>query len=462
MKIVATRRNKNAPSTVLNANALRPRPMKHPLLLCLACAGSAAAVSIDDLWITEVRPSTGEVEVTNVGDGPLTTTSALPFCHRKSYGNGIPTGTFFPRGQAIVFTLTLSDSSDSDLWLYRGGSFDSAANINTGLKWGPDTNVGRTGIASAAGKWGGPNLPSPTAEQSLHLTGTDPFQSSSWTLGPPDLGNHAFPFGSASVSLTTDMTNLSWDGGSPPFRIESSTNLFDWTFLTGLIEERTQSVARDSGEPKRFYRVQNQATLEESAQFRITFISLWSTSSFASVPGTAHFSGLVGGMHNDLVSFWSPGNNASPGIESMAETGSKLALLVEVQAALSDGNAQQTFDGSGLGGAGSQTTLDFTAQRSHPLLTITSMIAPSPDWFVGLHDQSLLMGNDNWVNSLTFELVSYDAGTDSGTVFSASNVDTVPQQEILLIPASDSNFAPASGPVGAPIPIARIVITRLP
>jgi hypothetical protein len=436
--------------------------MKTQIFLILVCSKCAFAVTIDDLWITEVRPSTGEVEITNVGDGPITTTSILPFCHRFSYSDNVPLGTTFGRGESKVFNVSLSNPGDSDLWLYRGGSFDVASNIITGLKWGPAANVGQTNIATTAGKWAPPNLPAPTAAQSLHLTGTNPFESVSWSLGAPDLGSHAFPFGPVEVTLSAGMVDLSWAGGSGPFRVEASGDLVDWEFLTGLIEDRQHSVNRNAGELKRFYRIQDQATLEQSANFRITFTSLWSETNFATVPGGDHFSGLVGGMHNASVSFWSPGTLASTGIKNMAEGGSKTVLLQEVQSAITAGSAQQTLSGYGLGGAGSQITLDFSAQRSHPLITITSMIAPSPDWFVGLHDQSLLQGNDDWVESMTFELVSYDAGTDSGATFTAGNLITSPPEPIFLIPATDPNFAPTAGPPGEPIPIARMVITRLP
>ena len=437
-------------------------PIKAMAFLLLAGSGSVFAVSIDDLWITEVRPSTGQVEVTNVGDGPITTDSDLPFCHRFSYSNIIPSGTTFARGESKVFSLSFSNPADSDLWLYRVDSFGVAANIITGLKWGAASNVGRTDIATTAGKWSTPNLPVPAAAQSLHLTGTDPFQSSSWSLGAPELGIHAFPFGPVGVALSGGMVNLSWDGGSGPFRVETSSNLVDWDYLTGLIEGREHSVIRDAGEIERFYRIQGQAVLEESADFRITFTSLWSETNFDTVPSGDHFSGLVGGMHNASVNFWNPGSLASTGIENMAEGGSKTVLLQEVQSAITAGTAQQSLSGSGLGGAGSETTLDFTALRSHPLITITSMIAPSPDWFVGLHDQSLLKSNDEWIESMTFELVTYDAGTDSGTTFTADNDDTSPAQPIFLIPATDPNFAPATGSPDEPIPIARMVITRIP
>ncbi|MEM9237468.1 MAG: hypothetical protein AAGB14_11865, partial [Verrucomicrobiota bacterium] len=116
-------------------------------ILLLLTSGAAGAASIDDLWITEVQPSTGQVEITNVGDGPVTTSSALPFCHRFRYSDTIPSGTRFEAGESKVFTLNFSNPADTDLWLYRNGSFGSASSIITGLDWGGGLN-GRSGIAT--------------------------------------------------------------------------------------------------------------------------------------------------------------------------------------------------------------------------------------------------------------------------------------------------------------------------
>jgi hypothetical protein len=298
----------------------------------------------------------------------------------------------------------------------------------------------------------------------MHLIAPDPSKSTSWSIGEPDLGNHSFPLGVLGLQLSAGQIDLAWDGGAPPFRVESSAGLGEWENLTGLLESRSQVVTRMPSESRRFFRVVDGASLEGSADYRITFSSLWNEDRFATVPESAHFSGLVGGLHNESASFWSPGGLATQGIENMAETGSKTALLEEVQAAINAGTANLQLSWNGLGFAPAQTTLDFTAQRSHPLITITSMIAPSPDWFVGLHGQSLLKGNDDWVDALSFDLVAYDAGTEEGTTFSLSNPASTPAEGVFLIMSDDPEFAafaPSFGPAGDPIPIARIVIERL-
>ena len=47
---------------------------------------------------------------------------------------------------------------------------------------------------------------------------------------------------------------------------------------------------------------------------------------------------------------------------------------------------------------------------------MASMIAPSPDWFIGLSGLNLY-ANKRWVADTTVQLFVYDAGTENGDVF---------------------------------------------
>jgi hypothetical protein len=62
------------------------------------------------------------------------------------------------------------------------------------------------------------------------------------------------------------------------------------------------------------------------------------------------------------------------------------------------------------------------------------MIAPSPDWFVGVTRLDLRNG-DTWVPQLTVDLFGYDAGTDSGINFTSPNADSFPQNPITVLGA---------------------------
>jgi hypothetical protein len=167
-------------------------------------------------------------------------------------------------------------------------------------------------------------------------------------------------------------------------------------------------------------------------QYEVKFDATWSQATHpGAYPAGAHFSALIGGVHNDGVSFWTPGQLASAGIEQMAEIGGTTSLRNEVQAAINAGTASTVIQGSGINSPGS-TTVTVDVSQQFPLVTLVTMVAPSPDWFVGVHGLDLRSGA-GWTNQLTVDLFAYDAGTEQGSGFSLSNPATVPQQAIALL-----------------------------
>ncbi len=170
----------------------------------------------------------------------------------------------------------------------------------------------------------------------------------------------------------------------------------------------------------------------QSATYRVTFEGKWTTAATPDgVPGGAHFSPLIGAVHNDQVTFWSEGGTASAGIESMAEVGGTNALKTDITAAGS--NAGAVIERIGNIGATATVTADFTVTSTHPLVTLLTMVAPSPDWFVGVSGLSLLDAQGDWLAAHMVDLFPYDAGTEEGTEFSLSNAATSPQGTIASI-----------------------------
>lgn len=166
------------------------------------------------------------------------------------------------------------------------------------------------------------------------------------------------------------------------------------------------------------------------ASYTVTFATTWAATTHpVDFPSDAHFSGLIGATHSDQVAFWRDGQLASPGIQAMAEVGSKTPLRDEIAAAVGSGTAQYELSGGGIRPSPGQVSLDFVISDTHPLVTLVSMIAPSPDWFVGVADLPLLR-NDRWVHSLTVELRGWDAGTDQGTTYAAMNAPAMPHVPI--------------------------------
>lgn len=177
-------------------------------------------------------------------------------------------------------------------------------------------------------------------------------------------------------------------------------------------------------------------SLTPIAVYQVTFTSTWSqqTHPYEYPIGFSHFSGLIGATHNALVNFWQSGEIATNGIESMAESGSKTLLITEINSQIDNGNAQHLLSAGGIGSSPGEVMYIFEISQQHPFVTLVSMIAPSPDWFVGVSKLSLI-ANGQWLEHLVVPLFAYDAGTDSGTRYTSPDSDTWPKTSIQRIEA---------------------------
>ena len=172
------------------------------------------------------------------------------------------------------------------------------------------------------------------------------------------------------------------------------------------------------------------------AVYRVDFDATWSESTHpGNYPNGAHFSPLIGATHDSSTVFWEPNGIATPGIELMAETGGTSIFRDEINAAA---GTDQLLQGSGPDSPGS-ASIEFDANANASLLTLVTMIAPSPDWFVGVSGFDL-RPNGTWIDSASIDLFAYDAGTDSGPGFTSPNEDTSPAETIVLqdIPLGDT------------------------
>ena len=173
------------------------------------------------------------------------------------------------------------------------------------------------------------------------------------------------------------------------------------------------------------------ASVRSEATYTVVFQGAWNTAvTTGGVPSGAHFTTLIGGVHNAAVTFLKEGGMATSGVESMAELGGTSTLANEVRAA--EPNALSVVQGSGgnIGPTASSTINTVTLTTGHPRVTLLSMVAPSPDWFVGVSGLSLLDTQADWLPSQTVNLYPWDAGTEEGTEFSLTNFATSPQGTI--------------------------------
>ena len=121
-----------------------------------------------------------------------------------------------------------------------------------------------------------------------------------------------------------------------------------------------------------------------------------------------------------MVRFWEEGQLASPGVKRMAEDGTTFILRDEVASQVVAGQAgsvlswQHWFcpDQTTNARCG-PTTVEFDIDVAHPLVTLATMLGPSPDWFVGVSGLSLRDQDENWIPQVVVDLRPYDAGTRS-------------------------------------------------
>ena len=172
--------------------------------------------------------------------------------------------------------------------------------------------------------------------------------------------------------------------------------------------------------------------------YKIDFQGEWTQANnhpAIALPGNAHFSPLIGAVHNSDIKFWEPGQLATPGVEDTAELGETDDFTTEINTELNenppDALERIFLNSSNIDNVGSTTISPINVNKDYPLMTVISMIAPSSDWFVGIRDQSTLDGNNRWKESFSIDLAPYDAGTEQDTIlFSLGNSPEVPHKNI--------------------------------
>lgn len=178
------------------------------------------------------------------------------------------------------------------------------------------------------------------------------------------------------------------------------------------------------------------------ATYDISFQSTWNASEHSSIPNNAHWSNLVGATHNAPNEFVQLGRNASLGIKNVAELGSNTAFQNEVNTVITEGRADQWLQQgfTPFAAISSATLTDIEVSEDYPLLTLVSMVAPSPDWFIAVNSLNLRTdSNDGWKDTFSIDVFTYDAGTDNGTNYGSSNNPNSP------VPISMINGFPING-----------------
>ena len=179
------------------------------------------------------------------------------------------------------------------------------------------------------------------------------------------------------------------------------------------------------------FSIQMQA--QSIAIYDISVTTIWNSTDHTSVPGSAHWSNLIGATHSTADEFVSLGTNATLGIKDVAERGDNTEITNEINAAISSGDADQLLQDGFSPFAGNNSMagyMNITVSESFPLITLVSMVAPSPDWFIAVNSLSLRSGNpavnNGWKDTFTMDVFAYDAGTDDGTDYTSGDSPNAP------------------------------------
>jgi hypothetical protein len=197
-----------------------------------------------------------------------------------------------------------------------------------------------------------------------------------------------------------------------------------------------------------------------SAEYAVTFTGTWTAESHpveypkAGLVTGPHFSGLIGATHRAGFALFKEGMAPSPGLERLSEEGKHSPLDEEIRAAIAAGNAGAIFESDPIRDMSKPVTTKLTADARHPLVSAVAMIAPSPDWFAGAADVSL-MENGKWVDSREVILYAWDSGGDDGKTYEASDVDANPKKPTMIL--DSAHFAKN----GKRIPVAKLAFKKM-
>ncbi len=201
------------------------------------------------------------------------------------------------------------------------------------------------------------------------------------------------------------------------------------------------------------------AGADRSALYKVVFVPTWNAASHpVEYPtGLGHFSPLIGATHATGYHIFKVGTKPTPGLENLSEHGQHNPLDEEINAAIKAGKAGSLIETKEplKGEVHQPASTTFTATTKFPMVSMVAMIAPSPDWFVGVGDVNLYK-NGKWVPTVTVDAYAWDSGGDDGQTYQADDKDTNPKKPTTM--AKTKHFTQN----GKQVPVGVFVFTRIP
>nr|XP_018909350.1 PREDICTED: spondin-1 [Bemisia tabaci] len=206
----------------------------------------------------------------------------------------------------------------------------------------------------------------------------------------------------------------------------------------------------------------------DEAKYQLTFEGLWSNAThpkdFPFSLWLTHFSDVIGGTHGPNFSFWGEGQLASSGLKHVAEWGSVRILEAELKEKKKFLRSLIKAVGLWYPNVNTNTSSTFRVDKRKNLLSVVSMLGPSPDWIVGVSGLNLCTKDCSWKEEMIINLYPYDAGTDNGISYMSPNAPSIPQEKIHRISSMypEDPRAPFYDPSGKEMkPVARLYLNRI-
>lgn len=205
----------------------------------------------------------------------------------------------------------------------------------------------------------------------------------------------------------------------------------------------------------------------EEAKYEVTFEGLWSRNThpkdFPSKGWLIRFSDVIGASHTVDYRFWRYNGLASVGLRQVAELGSTRKLESELKDQSEHIRTIIKARGISYPNVTGKTFAVFRVDRKHHLMSLVSMLNPSPDWIVGVSGLELCLDDCTWIEHKELNLYPYDAGTDDGITYLSPDSPTDPQEPIRRITSSYPNDSrsPFYDPLGSDMkPLAKLYLNR--
>jgi hypothetical protein len=194
--------------------------------------------------------------------------------------------------------------------------------------------------------------------------------------------------------------------------------------------------------------------IDSTASYKLIITGTWAAPQHT-IPVTEHFTQFIGLIHGSECNVYKVGTLASKGVEDVAERGNIVVLKREMDSLIMLNKALSKFFLTIPGIVGKDyATINVNIKNAN--ISFESMLAPTPDWFVGVDSYNLIQ-NGKWITDITIPVYGYDAGTEDGDVFGYANPATLPQQPISLMTPANASVIANGNAVIAPFASLRIV-----